>query len=343
MTRTEFAKGVQPLSEKEKRYRVEPEASMEFYRSPRFGLKEEEGVLHFHWDIPDELHGAVTAEQCDPGRTLGRITFNKQTRFSRVPLHRHDYIEMNYVYSGECTAVINGHNVVMRRGDVAILDRGVVHTVLPTQEGDILLNCLMDKHYFSASFIERMAAQGPIPRFLSRAMGENQDHDHYLLLHTENSPRFGELMENVFCEYLEPATCTAGAIDSYMNLLFIELVRCYQGEKEHKYRATKRSYITEVLRYMDDNCVHCTLEQAAAHFGYHPNYLSRMVRQATGSNFKDLIADGRLSRAAFLLRSTEAPISRIAQECGYLNQNFFYRKFAARYGCTPGDYRDRVE
>ena len=64
-----------------------------------------------------------------------------------------------------------------------------------------------------------------------------------------------------------------------------------------------------------------------------------MVKEGTGSAFKDLVSDGRLSRAAFLLLTTEAPISQIANQCGYSNQNFFYKKFQVRYGCTPAVYR----
>ncbi len=78
----------------------------------------------------------------------GNLAFNKQTRFGMVPLHRHNYIEMNYVYSGTCVQEINGQTVEMHTGDVTILDRDVVHRVLPTGENDILLNCLMGQNYF---------------------------------------------------------------------------------------------------------------------------------------------------------------------------------------------------
>lgn len=248
---------------------------------------------------------------------------------------------MNYVYEGRCTAVINGKRVVMTTGDVCIMDSDAVHTIEPTGEGDIVLNCLMDRHYFTASFVERFSASGPIPRFLSYALSEQRDHSRYLLFHTHQSAFFRDLMEDVFCEYLDPQLCAEGAISSYMNLVFIELVRCYQGEMESEYRQARRSYLTEILRYMDDNCATCTLEETADRFGFHPNALSRMIRRATGCSFKDLITNGRLANAAFLLRSTTQPVHRIAQQCGYSNQSFFYKKFVERYGCTPSEYRER--
>lgn len=340
MNKKQFQDLVIPLNEKEQLYRIAPERSEHIYQNSRY-IKQGDFYTVYFFEF-DQSHSPQSAPTKITVNTAGdgHIIFNKQNRFSRVPLHRHDCIEMNYVYRGHCTSLINGHTVEMQQGDVSILDSGVVHTVLPTGENDILLNCLMDQRYFTAGFIERIAASGPIPRFLSNALIENRDHDHYLLFHTADSPLFCDLMEGVFCEYLDPGPCSDGAISSYMSLIFIELVRSYQGKMESEYRHNRRLYITEILRYMDENCVTCTLEDTAEHFGFHPNYLSRMIRQATGSNFKDLIADGRLSRAAFLLRSTADPISKIAQSCGYQNQNFFYKKFKTRYGCTPAEYRE---
>lgn len=342
MNKGEFRELIVPITEKERLYRTEPERSLEYYQVNRNGLRKENDVYVLPVPIQKEgarEHGLFSDRIVLSPAQLDGIAFNKQTRFSQVPLHRHDYIEMNYVYEGYCTARINGQTVAMRTGDVCIMDSGVVHTILPTGEEDIVLNCLMDRRYFTASFVERFAASGPIPRFLSYALSEQRDHSRYLLFHTDQRPFFRDLMEDIFCEYLEPQLCVEGAISSYMNLVFIELVRCYQGEMESEYRQARRSYLTEILRYMDDHCTSCTLEETAAQFGFHPNALSRLIRQSTGSSFKDLITDGRMAKAAFLLRSTTQPVQEIAQQCGYSNQSFFYKKFAERYGCTPAEYR----
>lgn len=343
MNKDEFRKLVISTTERERLYQANPELSLEHYHSTECGGHIEDGIYIFPARIisrGQQGHGLLCEQADFHPASVGGIAFNKQTRFSMVPLHRHDYIELNYVYEGRCTARINGHTLDMSTGDVCIMDSGVVHTILPTGQDDIVLNCLMDRRYFTASFVERFAASGPIPRFLSYALSEQRDHSRYLLFHTDKSPFFRQLVEEVFCEYLDPQLCTEGAISSYMNLVFIELVRCYQGEMESEYRQAQRSYLTEILRYMDDHCTTCTLEETAAHFGFHPNALSRMIRRATGSSFKDLVTDGRLAQAAFLLRSTNQPVQQISQQCGYSNQSFFYKKFTQRYGCTPAEYRN---
>ena len=350
LDRKTFREMIFPLSEKELHYKEHPEDSLIYFKNFQQGGKdalvtEEAGddeILFFpapRKQAATNLHGLISPRLAPRMLEKDNLAFNKQSRFGMVPLHRHSYIEMNYVYSGTCVQEINGRTIEMQTGDVTILDSDVVHRVLPTGENDILLNCLMGRDYFKASFIERLAASGAVPRFLSNALNERNDHDRYLLFHTEHSYIFRDLFECVFCEYLDPTTCTAGAVENYMNLIFIELARCYQCNQEHEYHKSNKNYLTEVLQYMDDHCIDCTLESTAAHFGFHPNYLSRMVREGTGSTFKDLVSDGRLSRAAFLLLTSEVSVSQIANQCGYSNQNFFYKKFQARYGCTPAVYR----
>lgn len=335
------------ISEKELHYKQHPEDSLVYFSRNRLLKHDSHGTSNELFWLPapsntlDPLysHRVISSGRDHQPIKEMHLAFKMQSRFGLVPLHRHKYIELNYVYAGHCTQIINGKTVEMQAGDVSILDSDVEHKIEPTEENDILLNCLIGREYFTASFLERLASSGPVPRFLANAMTECNDHDHYLLFHTESSPVFRDLFECVFCEYLDPDHCSPGAIDSYMNLIFIELARCYQGAKESEYRRSNKNYLTEILRYLDDHCIDCTLESTAAHFGFHPNYLSRIIREGTGTTFKDLVADGRLSRAAFLLLTTDAPISQIANQCGYTNQSFFYKKFQERYGCTPAAYR----
>ena len=213
LAREAFREMLFPLSEKELHYREHPEDSLIYFKNFRYegeatvvtGADNSDEILFFpspKKQAASNLHGVISPKIAPRVLEGGNLAFNKQTRFGIVPLHRHNYIEMNYVYSGTCVQEINGQTVEMHTGDVTILDRDVVHRVLPTGENDILLNCLMGQNYFKASFTERLAASGAVPRFLSNALNERNDHDHYLLFHTERSYIFRDLFECVFCEYL---------------------------------------------------------------------------------------------------------------------------------------------
>ena len=174
LAREAFREMLFPLSEKELHYREHPEDSLIYFKNFRYegeatvvtGADNSDEILFFpspKKQAASNLHGVISPKIAPRVLEGGNLAFNKQTRFGMVPLHRHNYIEKDYVYSGTCVQEINGQTVEMHTGDVTILDRDVVHRVLPTGENDILLNCLMGQNYFKASFTERLAASGAVP------------------------------------------------------------------------------------------------------------------------------------------------------------------------------------
>ena len=52
-----------------------------------------------------------------------RIALNK------VRAHKHDYIELCYVWSGICYQTIEGKAVTTEKGDVCIFDTHAVHSI----------------------------------------------------------------------------------------------------------------------------------------------------------------------------------------------------------------------
>lgn len=338
MNREEFRKLLFPLSEKEKEYQRHPELSARFYTNLMEKEYKSNDIYYFDTASFTLGHGEILPD------TLGSypytdLYFSRQTRFSTVPLHRHRYIEMNYVYSGSCTAVVNGTKIALSEGDVCIMDVEVVHTIALLGENDIVLNCIMGRNYFNHYFIGRLADSGIVSKFISDVIDKNSRHNQYLLFHTSPDPRIKDLFENIFCEYLEPGICSKAAIDSYMTVVFIRLAQCYQQVKEQEYHNNSRSYITEILQYIDEHCTDCSLAKTAEHFNFNPAYLSRLIKKATGQTFKEIVDGCRLTRAAFMLQNTDLSINEIASQCGWSNQKQFYKKFEAEHTCKPNEYR----
>lgn len=44
------------------------------------------------------------------------IMVRKHTRFVDFPLHKHDYIEVNYVYNGELQQTVGGRPITLKKG-----------------------------------------------------------------------------------------------------------------------------------------------------------------------------------------------------------------------------------
>lgn len=79
--------------------------------------------------------------------------------------------------------------------------------------------------------------------------------------------------------------------------------------------------------------------EIAAKFGYHPYYLSNLVQKATGKTMHKYLMSLRLTRAQELICTTETPIARIAEMCGFSDIPNFSVAFKKEFGMSPTQYR----
>jgi AraC-like DNA-binding protein/mannose-6-phosphate isomerase-like protein (cupin superfamily) len=341
MTRPEFEEALIPLTPDEEAYKINPNFNIETYLSLYKNFQQNNITIN------NIKKSYMFISKCNifPNKKdinhfkSNHISFNRNDRFFNSPVHFHEYIELNYVFSGSCTAIINNKSISLATGDICIMDKGVSHTFLPCNEPDIVLNILLSSDYFSNSFLSSLSFDSPVTKFLSDVITESNEHKQYLIFHTAPNLLVKDLIENMIIEYLYPGICCESVLRFNLNLLFIELVRSYQAYKEQKHHRKGNHYLTEILDYMDTHCTSCTLAEVATKFNYNPNYLSRMLKEQTGSNFQDILCDSRMNRVAFLLKNSDMPIYIIANECGYLNQSFFRQKFIQHYGQSPKEYR----
>lgn len=97
-----------------------------------------------------------------------------------------------------------------------------------------------------------------------------------------------------------------------------------------------------ILFFLGNYTRQITLEDAAQELSYSKFYISRVVANTFGCNFRTLINTYRVSMAQNLLVASEKPISEIAFESGFKNQSSFNRIFLKHSGMTPGDYRKKL-
>ncbi|MCD8069479.1 MAG: helix-turn-helix transcriptional regulator, partial [Lachnospiraceae bacterium] len=62
-------------------------------------------------------------------------------------------------------------------------------------------------------------------------------------------------------------------------------------------------------------------------------------KEQCGTSVVSYIQQVRITRAKNLLRFSEDPIEKIAEECGIPDANYFARVFKKVEGIAPGEYR----
>ena len=85
-----------------------------------------------------------------------------------------------------------------------------------------------------------------------------------------------------------------------------------------------------------------TVTTTAEYFGMSVSYISRVFHNATGIKMGDYILMLKFDEAKRLLRTTEIPISEVAERCGFSSCSAFIRSYRAKEGGTPGSYRRQL-
>lgn len=270
----------------------------------------------------------------------GKISINKQFRFMEVPKHRHDYIGINFIYSGEAKLIIENKTINISKGDICIMDSGVIHAISELGEEDIVFNIQIDPDYFTNNILFRFKSGEDITNFIVNALTQWGESEQIYLIKMGRNSKIFTLIEDIFLEAIEPGLCSDEYINNLIELIFIEMMRSYTPESKIIDKKNKNDSIVEILKYIEDNINDITLSKLSDKFNFTANYISKLIKNKTGKSFKYLHEEYKMEKVLFLLKNSALSIETIARDCGYSNINFFYNKFKDKYKMTPAEYRN---
>ena len=84
-----------------------------------------------------------------------------------------------------------------------------------------------------------------------------------------------------------------------------------------------------------------SLRTLAAQLNVNANYLSTLFTKELGIPLTEYVNRCRIEHAKHMLLSTELPIKRIAEQCGFTDIHYFTRMFKRIASITPKVYRER--
>ncbi len=98
--------------------------------------------------------------------------------------------------------------------------------------------------------------------------------------------------------------------------------------------------VRSLLRYMEEH-LDTRLNNATLteQFCYHPYYVNRVFKRATGETIHACLLRMRVERAASLLQSTDLSIEQVGARVGLENPAHFAKVFRRYTQMTPGEYR----
>jgi AraC family transcriptional regulator, dual regulator of chb operon len=268
------------------------------------------------------------------------IAIHRHDRFTKFEKHKHDFLEMTFVYSGSIHQNIEGKELEIKKGEIILLDMNVEHSIEEAGEGDIAINVLIKKEFFDWMFLSQIAYNDLISNFVVKALYGKGDIKQYIHFKTSENDRVWDFMLQMLTEYYEARNGMETAIRAYMLLLFNELLRDYE-----KYLSSQMVYkidttiSLEMINYINSNYKDLNLKSMSEHFNYNADYIGKLIKKTTGKNLKDLIKEQRIKQAEYLLKNTYMAVVDIVSEVGYSNVTYFYKQFRDELGITPDEYR----
>lgn len=259
-----------------------------------------------------------------------------------VPMHTHQYIELVYVHQGKCTVVLQDSEINISEGGIIIIDKHTPHTVKEASHSDIIIETKLKHDYLSSRFLSRFTNKSIISQFLIDSLIDSRRANHYLYFPFMERSNIVGIMEQIMCECFEKDIFSAEMIDAYLLIMFTDLIRYSSNSPvitQKNNMKQKDALVLDFLKYIEDHYKDCSLTEMAEQYKYHPNYVTAILKKATGKSFTDLLQIQRLNKAALYLSNSDLPIPDIAEEVGYSSVSFFYKKFNEIFSQTPKEYR----
>lgn len=121
-----------------------------------------------------------------------------------------------------------------------------------------------------------------------------------------------------------------------------------QAQNFHIPAAASRKKDNELIerskKYIQDHIdQEISRKDIARHIGFSPEYLSSFFKKETGKTLSEFIKSERISFARRLLGQTNLPISMISENVGFDSLSYFSSVFRSVMGCTPREYRQRLD
>lgn len=265
------------------------------------------------------------------------IYISKHNRYAAYPTHSHEFLELNYIYSGQCVQNINGKEVILKQNDILLIDIGSEHSIMPLGENDILINILFQNKNINLNWLEQTKSnQSLLFDFL---INNGNNVQKKFLLFQNNNTNVSNVIKELLTEYYYPKEFSDVIISQYLVILLTQLMRNYDSSMIQNDSIHSPSLLNKIFKIVENKYSTITLSSLAEELSYTKNYLSNYIKTQTNSTFTQLLNKQKLLRAHLLISSTQRTIDDIISEIGYTNKNYFYKEYKNIYHELPSQTR----
>lgn len=296
---------------------------------------------HLNWEfrdfkLEDGTPDKMSQWQGDPNEDIIIVAF--KGRHISEPFHRQDFFFIDYAYHLDYNALSSKYDnlITVREGDCYIGQpfSGYALKGDSTDDDIIMIGVHIKKEAFFREYLPALSQDPDMFRFFLDPQTDKFS-DEFIHLSFEKTSPVRSLLEMMVIEYADKKEDTQLILKPMVLALFMHIARRYRLEKSDIKAATLSE---SIVGYINSHPESVTLKDIAAHFSYHPNYVSSLLHKELGKTFSEIVLEKRMDRALIMLKGTTLSIEEISSMLGYTNTSNFYKAFRAYYGKSPREY-----
>lgn len=246
------------------------------------------------------------------------------------PLHRHSFIEIEYMISGgACVNVVNGIRYDFVPGSMSL--------VLPWQVHELIIDEKAPPKLLKCSFRPDFARDfGGILKDLSSIIMQTPDCPPIVTFSQEERSRVEDLFSVMLSERHLRKAFKDELFFSRISELVVFFLRLAMPEQQQNSFS-----VWNLVRIINSRAAEPGLRcsDIAAYFGYSTSRINTLLRENTGMSFGELLREARVRLASMYLSSSNEKLENVALCAGFGSRSAMYEAFIAVKGVSPSEYR----
>ena len=260
-------------------------------------------------------------------------------------LHRHEYMQINYIIKGKGKHIINQKGFNITKGDVFVIPPYIPHCI--SYDGSSL-------EVFEFEFV---------PEFINQSFDSIENAmtildfayiEPFLVSESMISPRLNligdvqmeteSILNEALYEYSRQRQGFMLMIKSLLLKLLVilgrEFTKNLYNSEDHNLYIRHRDAILKAIDYIKQNySMPVGIDEVSRVSLLSQSYFSYLFKSITSKTFIEYLNSMRISKAMELLRYTDKKVLDISYEVGFNNVNHFNRIFRQQIGSSPLEYR----
>ena len=249
---------------------------------------------------------------------------------AQCPYHWHDALEILQVLEGSIHVGMGDHELLLRAGDIAIVNAGEPHRLREGGRENLLLALHVRPEFYQGL----LRGRSPMLLYCCSAYHEAQRPEAYQGIKASVAH-----LARLIGEGGDVGEIEAALTDMLVRAIHdFDFLQWGVGTDPFSPKSVER--LRKIARDLaGDDEVRLGLRELAAQAGISPQHLSNDIKQKFGMTFQELLQYGRCEQAVKLLLSTDKRIFDIAQDLGFSDPKYLIRHFKRSFGATPSAFR----